>query len=398
MRRPPLAEYLKVAGTLSPPVGYTPPSSVQELMERAAQGETYFLDSNFSGQKLSEVQFPSVHLSGSDFSGASLYRCTFDQTKLIACKFIGATISECKIKHSLMMGSDFYQAKILDTEVSFSDLRGSFFGIAELAHTTLIGNSLADSLFQGTRIICTPFALNDLGNTQHPGPHSYIDIHSLYLSAHHLRHAAQFEFADEELTIRHRKITEGTEQISQFLAGCGMPTGTLELFLGWLEDRSYQSVFISYSTMNEDFARELDVELRKRGVNVWFAPHDIRGGRMVREQVQQAVKNQSRTILVLSEESMRSGWVETEIRHAFEAANGSVRRLFPIRLVDFDKIKEWTLFDPDSGVDLAHHIRGFFVPDFTNWRDEDSFLRAMEALTRDLREDHVFQNSRGGSR
>lgn len=61
------------------------------------------------------------------------------------------------------------------------------------------------------------------------------------------------------------------------------------------------------------------------------------------------------------------------------------RKLFPIRLVDFKDIRKWKRFDADTGKDLGVEIREYFIPDFSNWKDHDSFEKAFERLLRDLK-------------
>ena len=58
--------------------------------------------------------------------------------------------------------------------------------------------------------------------------------------------------------------------------------------------------------------------------------------------------------------------------------------LFPISLVPFTKIREWKCFDADTGKDSTREIREYFIPDFSNWKDLDSYSKAFERLLRDL--------------
>jgi hypothetical protein len=89
---------------------------------------------------------------------------------------------------------------------------------------------------------------------------------------------------------------------------------------------------------------------------------------------------------VLSENSIQSGWVESEIRKALEVEKREGRRkLFPIRLVDFETIKRWRCFDADTGRDLAVEVREYFIPDFSNWKDHDSFEKGFDRLLRHLK-------------
>ena len=83
---------------------------------------------------------------------------------------------------------------------------------------------------------------------------------------------------------------------------------------------------------------------------------------------------------------MHSEWVKTEIRNArkIEIKEGK-RKLFPIRLVDFDAIRHWKCFDADVGKDSAAEIREYFIPDFTNWKDHDAFEKGFARLLSDLK-------------
>ena len=120
---------------------------------------------------------------------------------------------------------------------------------------------------------------------------------------------------------------------------------------------------------------------------VWFAPEDIKGGEKIYDQIERAIQLHDRLLLVLSENSMQSNWVETEIRRAIETEKRENRRkLFPIRITDYETLKKWRRFDADSGRDLAVEVREYFIPDFSNWKDHDSFEKGFERLLMDLRE------------
>ena len=83
---------------------------------------------------------------------------------------------------------------------------------------------------------------------------------------------------------------------------------------------------------------------------------------------------------------MKSEWVMTEIRRARKVEREENRRkLFPIRLVDFEAIQKWECFDTESGKDLAAELREYYIPDFSNWKDHDAFEAEFSKLLRDLR-------------
>jgi hypothetical protein len=152
------------------------------------------------------------------------------------------------------------------------------------------------------------------------------------------------------------------------------------------EPFQFYSCFISYSSADEDFCRRLHGRLQDAGLRVWFAPHDIQGGRKLHEQIDQAIRVYDKLLLVLSPHSMQSPWVEFEIRRARRREVAEQHRLlFPVRLVDFEAIKAWECFDADTGKDLATEIREYYISDFTAWKEHDAFEAAFDRLLQDLK-------------
>jgi ATP-dependent Clp protease ATP-binding subunit ClpC len=161
--------------------------------------------------------------------------------------------------------------------------------------------------------------------------------------------------------------------VAQGLRPPALPTG-----LGY-------SAFISYSGQDEDFAKKLHERLVASGLRVWFAPENMKAGEVLADQIGTAIERHDKLLLVLSENSLRSDWVMTEIRKALktERATGQ-RKLFPIRLVAMKELFDWECIDPRSGQDLADEVCKYFIPDFTDWRDGPSFEAAVARLLKDL--------------
>ncbi len=148
----------------------------------------------------------------------------------------------------------------------------------------------------------------------------------------------------------------------------------------------YQSCFISYSTKDDEFARRLHSRMREDKLRVWFAPEDLKGGDKLLPQIDRAIQVHDQLLLVLSEQSLKSEWVKTEIRKARQAEHREHRRkLFPIRLVSFSRLEKWQCLASDPDEDLAAEVRSYHIPDFSNWKDHDAFESAFADLLRDLR-------------
>jgi uncharacterized protein YjbI with pentapeptide repeats len=71
-----------------------------------------------------------------------------------------------------------------------------------------------------------------------------------------------------------------------------------------------------------------------------------------------------------------SGANQMEITNARAREEHQKRQmLFPITTAPFAHIQEWRLFDADRQTDWASELREYFIPDFSNWMDHDSYQR-----------------------
>ncbi len=118
-----------------------------------------------------------------------------------------------------------------------------------------------------------------------------------------------------------------------FLRGAGVP----DLFLEYMRSLvgkpfDYYSCFISYSSKDQAFAERLHADLQSKGVRCWFAPHEIKIGDKFRSRIDEAVRIYDKLLLVLSEHSIKSPWVEKEVEGAFEKERKRKKlMLFPVQ-------------------------------------------------------------------
>src|SRR5712691_8812686 len=185
----------------------------------------------------------------------------------------------------------------------------------------------------------------------------------------------------------HRTLAKSGQLPLAFLRGCGLPDKLIDYLPSLLNEAiQFYSCFISYSTKDQEFAERLHADLQNKGVRCWFAPHQIQGGKKIHEQIDEAIRLYDRLLLILSEASMHSEWVETEISKARKREKREARRmLFPVRLVDFETLRQWECFDADTGKDSAREIREYYVPDFSTWKNHDSYQKEFARLLRDLK-------------
>lgn len=164
----------------------------------------------------------------------------------------------------------------------------------------------------------------------------------------------------------------------EFLRGCGVPEPMIAFAKSLVgKPIEFYSAFISYSSKDQEFAKRLHADLRARAVRVWFAPEDLKIGDKFRPDIDEAIRLHDKLMVVLSERSIESDWVEKEVETAFERERREKRLvLFPIRLDDavMDTDKAWA-------ADLR---RMRHIGDFTRWKDHDAYKKAFDRLLRDL--------------
>lgn len=74
-----------------------------------------------------------------------------------------------------------------------------------------------------------------------------------------------------------------------------------------------KEVFLSYSSVDREFAEKIVELLRCHGVPVWHAPSNIRGGQDWHDEIGDALERCDWFVILLSPDSMRSKWVRREL-------------------------------------------------------------------------------------
>ena len=310
-----------------------------------------FLWANLSGAHLveadlSEARLPEAHLEGADLGGANLNRADLRQAVLSGANLRGANLVGADLTDAMLEGADFRGADVRYANFSRTDLAGAHLGDARAGMTlfNLVDLSTA----------------NGVDRIKHEGP-STIAIDTIYSS---------------------RGLIPEV-----FLRGAGV-SENLITYIGSLAGKplEFYSCFISHSTRDQEFAEKLYADLQARGVRCWLAAHHMEPGKKIHEQIDQAIRIYERVLIILSRASIESEWVKTEIAKARKRELRENRRvLFPVRLVDFDVLREWECFDADTGKDSAREIREYFILDFSRWKDLDSYQDAFERLLQALK-------------
>ncbi len=100
-------------------------------------------------------------------------------------------------------------------------------------------------------------------------------------------------------------------------------------------------VFLSYDRADGAFAKALSSELTRRGLSVWSGEEEVLPGDNWALQVGEALKRSKAMVVLVSPESMRSGWVRREIEYALGDLHYE-GRLFPVLVRPTDDVP-WIL-------------------------------------------------------
>src|SRR5262249_28775342 len=125
------------------------------------------------------------------------------------------------------------------------------------------------------------------------------------------------------------------------------------------------NIFISYSHTDAAFVDALERKLLNAGILYWRDIHHSVAGPL-EKQVDRAMRQNPTVLLVLSQHSVDSDWVQHEARTARELAKELNRpTLCPVALDDAWKTSRWP-------ARLREQIEEFNILPFDDWQDADA--------------------------
>jgi len=322
-----------------------------------------FQAANLQGSNLSGTDLTEANLSGSDLSGARLIHADLRGADLHLARLVRADLRNADLRGvDLTHGADLTDADLRAAELGHADLTG-----ANLEGATLRGASLDRTDFNGARLHGVDFGEARLGWANF----SDVDL-SGAKGLDRIDHLAPSSIGIDTLFRSQGNIPE------VFLRGCGVPEQLIVYARSLIGQAiEFYSCFISYSSHNQAFAERLHADLRAKDLRCWFAPEDLKIGDRFQERIEESIRLFDKVVIVLSEASVQSRWVEREVNAAREREDRDDRTvLFPIRIDDavMNTSQAWA-----ADVRRSRHIG-----DFRGWETHSSYQKAFERLLRDL--------------
>jgi hypothetical protein len=300
---------------------------------------------------LRDTNLREANLSGAHLSGANLSKVDLGEADLM-----GADLSAANLTEAVLDLVDLRAANL-----GKADLRGADLSLAILIFTNLIGAKLGEATLGDTT-----FVGEYLGET---------------LGLERVKHWAPSRISTDMLEKSKGQIPD------VFLRGCGLPDWEIESAKLYNPDLSNEEIvkiqyriydlratqaiqinplFISYSHDDSAFVDTVDRALTKKGVRFWRDIHDLKAGR-IETQVDRAIRQNPILLLVLSEHSLKSDWVEHEVREARQLEKDLGRDvLCPVALDETWKSDKF----PER---IMEQIKEYNILDFSHWTDKSIF-------------------------
>ncbi len=308
-----------------------------------------------------QIDLSEANLKDALFSRVNLRKALLLQSDLSNASLVFADLSNAILVNANLSGSDLTLSNLTKANLKDANLKN-----ANLISANLNSAYLAGSNFSNVVVEDTIFGNVDLSETL-----GLVDI----------SHDAPSTIGTDTILLSKGKIPE------VFLKGCGLNDWEIEMVKLYNPELSNNErnkilykiydlqasqaiqvspLFISYSHGDSSFVNKIEKALNNKGIRYWRDTHDMKAGR-IETQIDRAISQNRTVLLVLSENSIKSDWVEHEVRTARGLEKDMGRDvLCPVALDDSWKSSLW----PKR---VMEQIMEYNILDFSAWEDEDKF-------------------------
>ena len=337
-------------------------------------------------EKGKKPDFSGTYLSQMDLSGACLSGVYFIEANLSQADLSQADLNQADLSQANLSQADLSQADLFRANLNGADLSGANLSWADLSQANLSQANLSQANFNRAKLGQANFSravigLTSLGDidlnvvkgldsVEHRGP-STIGIDTLSRSRGQIPDVFLRGCGFSDVQIETAKLNNPDLTSDQITA---ITCRIHEL----LVEPTIHSCFISYSSKDEVFAQRLHDDLQQKGIRCWFTPEAMKiGNDKIRSTIDHSIRLQDKLLLILSECSINSSWVEKEVETAFkEEDRRGETVLFPVQLDE-------TAMKTDQ-VWAAKLRRTRHIGDFSRWQDHEAYQQSLARLLRDL--------------
>jgi uncharacterized protein YjbI with pentapeptide repeats len=333
-------------------------------LRRANLSEADLTNVAMSGANLGEASLTEAYAYCADFVGADLRGADLRSAYFNRAIFAGANLSAADLTETDLTEAILFAADLTQASLRLANLRGSDFATARLVQADLHGAVLNRALFDNSdftdaRVGYTVFADNDLSKVTgldtvlHLGP-STIGVDTIYKSRGNIPEV--------------------------FLRGCGVPEDVIVYMRSLVRmPTDYYRCFISYSSKDDPFAQRLFDDLQSKNVRCWKFDENAKWGEPVWGEIDTAIRQYDKLVVICSKDSLQSGAVIREIERALQKEDREHKNvLFPVRIDDY-LFEKW---DHPRKADVVRVVAGDFRGSDNLATYAKAFPRFLEALNR----------------
>lgn len=317
------------------------------------------------GVNLNQADLTWANLNEAVLRNATLHRAKIQKANLARTNLEGADLTQAVLTWSTLGRANLRSTKFVEANLNAANLSGSDLSGANLKNASLIGANLTRANLDGVDLSNCIIGGTLFGN---------VDL-SVVKGLETLIHLGPSPIGIDTVYKSKGKIPE------VFLENAGVPKDLIAFIDSHIEHTEMQlSNFISYTGKDEIFAQKLSQNLQELGMRCWLIPERVRNKEKYYPLIDAALNLHDKELLVMSENSLESGWIEEEINAAFEKEEQTGKMvLLPIILDDSIKYSDKPL--------IARVRRSRQVYDFSLWQEEETFKEVLGSLAGELKFD-----------
>jgi len=318
---------------------------------------------------LSQADLTWANLNEAVLRNANLHRSKIQKANLAMANLEGADLSRAVLTWSTLGRANLRFAKLVEANLNAANLSGSDLTGATLKRASLIGANLTRANLDGVDLSACIVGGTLFGN---------VDL-SVVKGLETLVHLGPSPIGIDTVYKSRGNIPE------TFLLQAGVPKDLIAYIDAHIDQTDELfSCFISYTGKDEGFAHKLFADLLEQGVRCWVVTEKVRKQERYYPLIDAALNLHDKELLLVSEHSLESDWLENEIYDAFEKEEktGEII-LLPLLLDDSAKYSEkpW----------IVKMRRSRQVFDFSLWQDEETYVKMLGSLTRELKFEQDFE-------
>jgi len=318
---------------------------------------------SFNLAKLREANFSEAYLRESDMSEADLQRAYFIRSDLVRVDLWESNLTKADFRWAYLIGTDLKDANLTQADLRWAHLSESNLSQANLSQANLIKASIVKTNLHHSNFKNALMAWTNLGD---------VDL-SLTKELFTAQHFGPSSIGIDTIMRSNGKIPES------FLRETGISEIIIQnMALLTEKGLSHQSCFISHSSKDSEFAEKLYSDLQNTGVRCWFDSEDLKIGDKTWDSIYHYIRMRDKVLLILSENSISSDWVENEVNAALSEENKRKKPiLFPVRV-------DAAILDSDQAwAEYINKTRN--ISNFSNWKDHDTYHQTLDKLLDDIK-------------